>query len=57
MNAQVRIEAFNALNRVQFGAPNTQVGNGTSAVVSSQANGPRQVQVALKLMFERATRA
>jgi hypothetical protein len=50
-NAQVRIEAFNALNRVQFGAPNTQVGNGNFGIVSSQANGPRQVQVALKLMF------
>ncbi len=50
-NAQVRIEAFNALNRVQFGAPNTQVGNGNFGIVTSQANGPRQVQVALKLMF------
>jgi hypothetical protein len=50
-NAQVRVEAFNVLNRVQFGAPNTQVGNGNFGIVSSQANGPRQLQVALKLMF------
>ena len=50
-NAQVRLEMFNALNRVQFGAPNTQVGNGNFGIVSSQANGPRQVQLALKLIF------
>jgi hypothetical protein len=50
-NAQFRLEMFNALNRVQFGAPNTQVGNGNFGIVSSQANGPRQVQLALKLIF------
>ena len=32
-NAQVRLEMFNALNRVQFGAPNTQVGNGNFGIV------------------------
>ena len=50
-NAQIRLEMFNALNRVQFNAPNTQVGNGNFGIVSSQANGPRQVQLALKLLF------
>ena len=50
-NAQIRIEAFNALNRVQFGLPNTQAGNGNFGIVTSQANGPRQVQLALKLIF------
>jgi hypothetical protein len=50
---QVRIEAFNVLNRVQFGVPNTQVGNSNFGVVSSQANAPRQVQFALKLIFRR----
>jgi hypothetical protein len=50
-NAQLRIEAFNALNRVQFGVPNTQVGNSGFGIVSSQSNAPRQVQVALKLLF------
>jgi hypothetical protein len=50
-NVQIRIEAFNVLNRVQFGVPNTQVGNSNFGVVSSQANAPRQVQFALKLIF------
>ena len=50
-NAQIRIEAFNVLNRVQFGVPNTQAGNSSFGIVTSQANGPRQVQLALKLLF------
>jgi hypothetical protein len=50
-NAQLRIEAFNVLNRVQFGTPNTQAGNSNVGVVSSTANQPRQVQIAMKLLF------
>jgi Carboxypeptidase regulatory-like domain len=50
-NAQIRIEAFNVLNRVQFGLPNTQAGNSSFGIVSSQANAPRQVQFAVKLLF------
>jgi hypothetical protein len=50
-NAQLRLEAFNALNRVQFAAPNTQVGSGSFGVVSAQANAPRQLQAAVKLIF------
>lgn len=50
-NAQFRLEAFNAFNRVQFGVPNTQVGNGSFGIVSGTANGPRQIQLALKLLF------
>lgn len=50
-NAQVRIEMFNALNRVQFGLPNTQAGNSNFGIVSSQSNAPRQVQMAVKLLF------
>jgi hypothetical protein len=50
-NAQLRIEAFNVLNRVQFGVPNTQAGNSSFGVVSSIANAPRQVQAAVKLLF------
>ena len=50
-NAQVRIEMFNALNRVQFGLPNTQAGNSSFGIVSSQSNAPRQVQMAVKLLF------
>ena len=50
-NAQLRIEAFNVLNRVQFGIPNTQAGNSSFGVVSGIANTPRQVQMAVKLLF------
>lgn len=51
-NAQFRLEMFNAFNRVQFGAPGTQVDNtGSFGVVGGQANGPRQMQLALKLIF------
>ena len=50
-NAQLRLEAFNVLNRVQFGNPNTQVGNNNFGVVSSQANAPRQMQMAVKMLF------
>ena len=33
-NAQIRIEAFNVLNRTQFNAPNTQVGSAAFGTVS-----------------------
>jgi hypothetical protein len=48
---EIRLEAFNALNRVQFAAPDTTVGDSTFGQITSQANQPRQVQVALKLYF------
>jgi hypothetical protein len=48
---QIRLEAFNALNRVQFAAPDTNVGDSTFGQIVGQANQPRQVQVALKLYF------
>ncbi|HKX28397.1 MAG TPA: hypothetical protein VJ302_11915, partial [Blastocatellia bacterium] len=50
-NAQFRVEMFNALNRTQFAAPNTQVDSGNFGTVTGTANGPRQIQMALKLMF------
>lgn len=51
LNAEFRVEAFNALNTPGFSTPNTSVTSGTFGVISSQANSPRQVQVALKLLF------
>ncbi len=48
---QARLEAFNALNRVQFGSPNTSVISSSFGVVTSQANTPRQLQLGLKLLW------
>jgi len=50
-NVQLRAELFNAANRVQFGKPGTALGNAQFGVVSSQANLPRQIQLALKFVF------
>jgi len=51
MQIQARIEAFNALNRVQFGSPNTSVTSTSFGVVTSQANTPRQLQLGLKMLW------
>ena len=48
---QIRLEAFNVFNRVQFAAPDTNVGDATFGQITAQANQPRQVQVGLKLYF------
>jgi hypothetical protein len=48
---EIRLEAFNALNRVQFGPPDTNVGDATFGQITSQANLPRQVQIGLKLYY------
>ena len=38
-NAQIRIEAFNVLNRTQFNAPNTQVGSAAFGTISGAGGG------------------
>ncbi len=53
---EFRLEAFNALNRVQFAGPNTTLQptgalTGNFGQITSQANLPRQVQLGLKLYF------
>jgi hypothetical protein len=48
---EVRLEAFNTLNHVQFAGPDTRVGNATFGQITAQANQPRQVQIAMKLYF------
>jgi hypothetical protein len=50
-NAQLRVEFFNAFNRARFGAPGGAVDSGNFGVVGSQDNSPRQIQLALKLIF------
>ncbi len=51
VSIQFRAEAFNALNRVQFAAPNTASNSAQFGVISAQANNPRQVQFGLKYRF------
>ncbi|MBV8817950.1 MAG: TonB-dependent receptor [Acidobacteriaceae bacterium] len=48
---QVRGEAFNLANTPIFAPPNTSFGSAAFGVVSSQANQPRVVQLAMKLLF------
>jgi hypothetical protein len=48
---EFRAEAFNLLNTPQFSTPGTVLGSATFGVVSSQANPPRELQLALKLLF------
>jgi hypothetical protein len=51
MRLEFRIEALNAFNHVQFSGPHTTVGASNFGTITSQANIPRQGQVALKAIF------
>ena len=51
MKMQLRAEALNAFNRVQFSNPNTSVTSSSLGRVAAQANTPRQVQFGLKLLW------
>lgn len=48
---ELRGEFYNLLNSPQFGAPGTNISAGNFGVVSSTANRPRQIQLAVKLYF------
>jgi hypothetical protein len=48
---EFRAETFNAFNSVQFGGPNGSVSSSSFGVITSQANTPRQNQLALKVLF------
>ena len=48
---EFRSEFFNIFNRVVFGGPNTNTTGTTFGVIGGQANTPRIIQFALKLIF------
>lgn len=48
---QFRTELFNAFNTPQFGFPNQNLNNIQFGLINSQANAPRQIQLALKFLF------
>ncbi len=51
VTVQFRAEAFNLLNQVVFGMPNTTLNSNQFGVISSQANSPRTIQFGLKVKF------
>jgi hypothetical protein len=51
LNLQYRVEMFNAFNTPQFGTPGSQFGSGSFGVISSTAISPRQIQMALKMIW------
>jgi hypothetical protein len=51
IKSEFRLEAFNAFNHPIFGGPGTSVPGSNFGVISSQANSPRQIQIALKILF------
>jgi hypothetical protein len=51
LRLQLRIEAFNLFDYVQFGSPNTTLSNASFGQVTSQANSPRQLQFGLKAIW------
>jgi hypothetical protein len=51
LRVQFRAEAFNVTNTPVFGLPNTTVGNPGFGVIGSQANNPRNLQLAVKILW------
>jgi hypothetical protein len=51
LSLQFRAEAFNFTNSVQFGRPASGLNSNTFGQITTQANSPRQLQFALKLLF------
>jgi Carboxypeptidase regulatory-like domain len=51
LRMDVRMEAFNVLNRIVWGAPNTDFNNNNFGLITSTANSPRQMQFGLKLYW------
>ena len=51
VSCQFRAEAFNLFNHPVFGPPDTTLGDGTTGIVNSQVNLPREIQLALKVLW------
>lgn len=51
MRFQLRLEAFNVFNTVVFGTPETSVSSTQFGHITSQANTPRKIQVAMRIHF------
>jgi len=51
LNLEFKAEAFNVVNRVQFGEPSTTSGTAIFGVISSQVNQPRVLQMSLRVNF------
>ncbi len=51
VSLQFRAEAFNLTNTPVFGFPNQAVNSAAFGTITGQANAPRQLQFALKLLF------
>lgn len=51
MSFQIQVDAFNAFNRVVFGAPSTDISSASFGQIGSQANQPRQFQFDAHLIF------
>ena len=50
-NLQFRAEAFNLTNTPVFGGPNNNVESPAFGTITGQSNGPRTIQLGLKLLF------
>jgi hypothetical protein len=51
MKVEFRLEAQNAFNHPVFGAPNTSVDDDSFGTITYTSNGPREIQLALKVYF------
>ena len=51
VNGEFRAEAFNLFNHPTFGPPDTSFGDGRTGSINSQVNLPRQIQLAVKVLW------
>lgn len=51
LRGEMRLEAFNALNRMNPGTPETNITNGNAGRITTLFSRPRELQIALRLVF------